>query len=286
MPGSSRRSTHLTTLLAFAFLTSWSAAQADGAASPADGAAIYAANCAGCHQASGAGIPGVFPPLAGHVGDLYVAENGPRHLANVILFGMQGPITVAGNDYAGVMPGWFQFSDAEVAAVLDHVMTAWGDADGLDAYAPMGEDEVAAARRGGLSPQGVYERRPVLADEDDAAAAVALPLATVSQAQIDRIWGTYERLCLECHGESLDGGLIGGAPLAGRAFVAKWGGQTVASLYAYTVAQMPQGNPRSISARQYADLVALILSFNGHPIGDEDLTSDPELLESVGIRAP
>jgi mono/diheme cytochrome c family protein len=251
-----------------------------------DGAAIYGASCAGCHQATGAGIPGVFPPLAGHVGDLYAAEGGPRHLANVLLFGMQGPISVGGVDYAGIMPGWFQFSDAEIAALLDHVLTAWGDADALGGYEPIREDEVAAARRGGLSPQGVYERRPSLATSDEAAEAVELPLATVSQAQIERIWGTYDRLCLECHGESLDGGLIGGAPLAGRAFVAKWGGKSVASLYAYTVAQMPQGSPGSISARQYADLVALILSYNGHPIGDADLTSDAALLESVGIRAP
>ena len=31
----------------------------------ADGAAIFAAQCASCHQADGAGLPGVFPPLAG-----------------------------------------------------------------------------------------------------------------------------------------------------------------------------------------------------------------------------
>jgi len=252
-----------------------------------DGAALYAASCAGCHQATGAGIPSVFPPLAGHVGDLAAADGGRRHLANVLLFGMQGPITVAGADYSGVMPGWFQFSDDEIAAVLDHVLTAWGDADALDAYAPISAAEVAEARRGGLSPQGVYERRPQLDGAADVEAeAVALPVATVTQAQIDRIRGTYDRLCQECHGDDLDGGLIGGAPLVGRSFLNKWGGQSVAALYAYTVAQMPQGNPASISATQYADLVALILSYNGHPIAETGLTSDPTLLESVGIRTP
>ena len=30
-----------------------------------DGAQVYAANCVACHQATGAGLPGVFPPLAG-----------------------------------------------------------------------------------------------------------------------------------------------------------------------------------------------------------------------------
>lgn len=34
-------------------------------AAAADGAATFAALCAACHQASGAGLPGVFPPLAG-----------------------------------------------------------------------------------------------------------------------------------------------------------------------------------------------------------------------------
>src|SRR5690625_3115394 len=35
------------------------------ASSAAGGASIYAANCAACHQATGQGLPGVFPPLAG-----------------------------------------------------------------------------------------------------------------------------------------------------------------------------------------------------------------------------
>lgn len=255
-------------------------------AAQADGATIFATNCAACHQAEGAGLPGVFPPLAGHVGDLYAAEEGPRHLANVLLFGMQGAITVDGADYAGVMPSWFQFSDADVAAVLDHVMTAWGDADALDAYVPISADDVAQARGGGLSPQGVYDRRPDLGGADDGAEGVELPLAAVGQEQIDRIQATYERLCVECHGESFDGGLIGGPPLVGGAFLNKWGGRSVGALFRYVQAQMPQGGPGSLSPQRYADLVALILSVNGHPISDEDLMPDLELLDGVGIRTP
>lgn len=48
------------------------------AALPAEGVAtgsavgegVYTANCAGCHQADGQGLPGVFPPLAGHAAEL------------------------------------------------------------------------------------------------------------------------------------------------------------------------------------------------------------------------
>src|SRR6266571_9005106 len=36
-----------------------------GAGVVADGAQVYSANCVACHQATGAGLPGVFPPLAG-----------------------------------------------------------------------------------------------------------------------------------------------------------------------------------------------------------------------------
>jgi mono/diheme cytochrome c family protein len=251
-----------------------------------DGAAVYATYCSSCHQADGAGLPGVFPPLAGHVGDLFAAEEGPRHLANVLLFGMQGAISVDGTDYAGVMPGWFQLSDADIAAVLDHVMTAWGDADALDAYVPISVEDLAQARRGGLSPQGVYDRRPDLGSADDEAETVELPLATVSQEQIERIQATYERLCVECHGESFDGGLIGGPPLVGAAFLNKWGGRSVDALFLYTQSQMPQGGPGSLSPQRYADLVALILSVNGHPIGDEELLPDLDRLQGVGIRAP
>src|SRR3546814_12604452 len=38
---------------------------AAGAATKADGEALFASNCAACHQANGAGIPNLFPPLDG-----------------------------------------------------------------------------------------------------------------------------------------------------------------------------------------------------------------------------
>src|SRR5258706_11264265 len=38
------------------------AAKAQPAGGKADGAAVYAARCVACHQSTGAGLPGVFPP--------------------------------------------------------------------------------------------------------------------------------------------------------------------------------------------------------------------------------
>jgi mono/diheme cytochrome c family protein len=106
-------------------------------APPADGAAVYAGTCAACHQASGEGAPGLFPPLAG---SQWVTGDAGR-LARLVLHGLSGPITVRGVEYTGQMPPWRQLSDAELAAVLTHVRTSWGNAG-----SPVTADEVARER--------------------------------------------------------------------------------------------------------------------------------------------
>jgi alcohol dehydrogenase (cytochrome c) len=63
-------------------------------------------------------------------------------------------------------------------------------------------------------------------------------------------------------------------------------GRSVATLYTYTKTQMPQGGPDSLPPQQYADLVALILSVNGHEAGEVELRGNEEVLEGVGIRSP
>lgn len=135
------------------------AAQADTAA---DGEAVYAANCVACHQATGQGVPGAFPPLAGgHAAELAAADGGRDYLIHALLYGVQGPIEVAGASYNGLMPAWQQLSDAQIAAVLNYVTTAWDNADVLaDDVAPFAADEIAAARGEGLAGAAVLEQRP------------------------------------------------------------------------------------------------------------------------------
>lgn len=250
------------------------------------GSDLFNANCASCHQANGQGIPGAFPPLAGHVGDLYAAEGGKQHLINVLLFGIQGPITVNGQEYNGLMPSQAHLSDEDIAAVLDHILTAWGDADELEAYTPVTSEEVAASRDAALSPQEVHQQRPEPIEDSEGSEvdSETLPLATFTLEQIERIQSTYNRRCADCHGESFTGGVIGGPPLTGQYFDDRWGGQSVASLYTYTSSRMPLDRPGSLTAQQYADLVALILSVNGHEAGETELPSDPAELEGVGIK--
>ena len=99
--------------------------QAAGAGSggAVDGGAIFAANCAACHQATGKGLPGVFPPLDGS--DWVHGE--PRVLANILLHGITGEIEVEGQKYSGQMPAFSQLSDAELAGVASYIRGAWSN---------------------------------------------------------------------------------------------------------------------------------------------------------------
>ena len=88
-----------------------------------DGKQLYAAQCVACHQASGQGLAGVFPPLDGSewvIGD-------ERIVANILLHGIAGEITVAGTAYKGNMPPFKQLGDAELAALASHVRGAWSN---------------------------------------------------------------------------------------------------------------------------------------------------------------
>ncbi|GHF60173.1 mono/diheme cytochrome c family protein [Deinococcus metalli] len=129
-------------------------------ASAATGAAVYQANCAGCHQATGKGVPGAFPPLAGHFTKLLAAgATGRAYVGHVALYGLQGSIKVNGQTYAGVMPGQKQLSDADLAAVLNHVATSFGN-KWPAGQKPFTAAELAKLRAKALTPAAVLKTRP------------------------------------------------------------------------------------------------------------------------------
>ena len=119
-----------------------------------DGGAIYA-RCAACHTRTGAGVPGVFPPLGEDFRTMAASDAGRRYLSLVVTRGVSGPIKVGGKPYAGVMPAQATLDDASVAAVLNHVGTEIAKSG--PAFKPFAEAEVAAHRASGaaLSAQDV-----------------------------------------------------------------------------------------------------------------------------------
>jgi mono/diheme cytochrome c family protein len=92
----------------------------------AQGKAVYAKTCVACHQASGAGTPGQFPPL---IGSEFVNEAEPGRMIRIVLNGLQGPITVKGQTFNNVMVPWNSLSDEDIAAVITFVRgnKEWGN---------------------------------------------------------------------------------------------------------------------------------------------------------------
>jgi nitrite reductase (NO-forming) len=90
------------------------------------GRQLFAGTCSVCHQANGAGLPGVFPPLA--KSDYLVAD--PKRAIGVVLNGLTGKITVNGSEYNSVMPPMTQLNDDEVANILSYVLNSFGNSAG------------------------------------------------------------------------------------------------------------------------------------------------------------
>ena len=88
-----------------------------------DGKQVFATNCVACHQVTGKGLPGVFPPLDGSE---WVAAD-ERIVANILLHGISGEITVVNNTYKGAMPSFKQMSDAQLAAVATYIRSEWSN---------------------------------------------------------------------------------------------------------------------------------------------------------------
>jgi len=89
----------------------------------ARGETVYLANCAACHQPTGLGLAGAFPPLANS--DYLLGDR--QQVMQAALFGLSGPVTVNGVDYNGVMPSQGFLTDDQLADALTYVFGSWGN---------------------------------------------------------------------------------------------------------------------------------------------------------------
>jgi nitrite reductase (NO-forming) len=90
----------------------------------AKGAELYGARCAACHQPTGMGIAGAFPPLKDNAA---VLDANPAKQIDTILHGLQGA-DVGGTVYATPMPPFGSLlNDTEIADIANHERTSWGN---------------------------------------------------------------------------------------------------------------------------------------------------------------
>lgn len=81
------------------------------------GAKLYNSYCASCHQRNGEGDSNRFPPL----NQSEWVNGDKRKLIALTLQGMEGPITVRGQSFNGVMPPHSFLNDDDIAKILTYV---------------------------------------------------------------------------------------------------------------------------------------------------------------------
>ena len=82
----------------------------------AQGAKVFGANCVACHQATGMGIPGTFPALAGSK----LVTGAKEEQINLVLNGKPGT----------AMAPFKHLSDADIAAVITYTRNNWTNKTG------------------------------------------------------------------------------------------------------------------------------------------------------------
>jgi mono/diheme cytochrome c family protein len=95
------------------------------------GANLYIDHCVACHQSTGRGILGVFPPLAGNG---VVLASDPANILKIILLGIPPRSgLVAMPSFAGTM------RDQQIAELANYLRTSWGNKAAPDATGAMVE---------------------------------------------------------------------------------------------------------------------------------------------------
>ena len=125
---------------------------------------VYQKQCAVCHQAAGHGVAGVYPPLADSVGAYLRVAAGRRYLESVVIFGMSGPIEVAGQRYDGLMLPHGELSDAQLASVLNFVLESFNAKLLPATFKPIAPAEIERARAAHLTASDLGRQRQAMLD--------------------------------------------------------------------------------------------------------------------------
>ncbi len=218
---------------------------------PEQGQQLYQQNCSLCHRDSGVGDPPTFPSLSSND-----RLTDPGRIVSSIQQGGRR------------MPPFPALTTDEISSLAGFIRTAWAND-----YGPVTAEEVTAVL---VEPAGTG------------------PIASVwdgvfTEPQARRGEAVYEGACGICHGRRLNGApddpdMRSTPPLARARFLRVWEGRSLATLFEYTRATMPEDNPSSLTEQEYVDVIAYMLTVGGMPAGDDELQPDPQSLARVVIR--
>jgi mono/diheme cytochrome c family protein len=105
---------------------------------------------------------------------------------------------------------------------------------------------------------------------DTSARTVLAGVYTADQAT--RGQQEFQQSCASCHSIN---------EFSGPIFQRIWAGRAVGEMYEFISTMMPDGDPGSLSAQEYADVIAHFLRQNQYPVGDADLPADAAVLRGI-----
>src|SRR4030095_2868079 len=99
-------------------------------------------------------------------------------------------------------------------------------------------------------------------------------------AQATRGTDLYNSVCVDCHGDDLEGREKAPA-LAGAAFAQRWDGATLRKLFERREEMPPDDPAARLEPKQYIDILAFLLSANNVPAGSQPLIVDKDALAAI-----
>lgn len=96
--------------------------------------------------------------------------------------------------------------------------------------------------------------------------------ASYTAEQATRGQRVFGNVCAVCHGRN---------EFIGPIFALTWRVEPVGALFEHISTKMPQDRPGSLTADEYAAIVAYLLQLNGRPAGERELPADAELLSRM-----
>ena len=254
----------------------------------AAGQALYVTNCSACHQTTGLGLAGAFPPLANS--DSF-ANLKPTDVATNILKGKTGELVVNGTVYNNVMPAMIQLSDQDISDIVTYVFNSWGNAGGT-----ITADEVGAIRSSeGASTdlaQGErhsttkdaeleYQGAPSPIGEEDLKTSLTPGAPVLTDAEFGRASEVYFQRCAGCHGVLRKGAT--GKPLTTDITREKGTEYLKALINFGSPAGMPNWGTSGELSEEDIDIMARFLQQEPPSPPEFGL---PEMLETWVVRVP
>ena len=95
-----------------------------------------------------------------------------------------------------------------------------------------------------------------------------------SSGQASRGEALFQSICTTCHAPDR---------FTGKEFLSGWSGKPLSELFK-VIQTMPEDNPGSLNAQQYADVMAYFLQLNKFPTGSDELKGEPDALAKIGVE--